>query len=309
MNARPHSDSRLQYVNFNQLRSFHAVAQAMSFTKAAAMLHIGQSTLTVQVRALEEAHGVELFVRSSRGLQLSKLGQALFEITRHIFVLEEQAVGLLRASGDEASGELRVGSVGPFFVMKLLAQYQARYPLIQVSIDSDNSEGVVRKILDSVTDVAITGSRIDEPRLAYRELGAHEILVLVNRHHEWARLEGVRLAQFAGQRVIMREKGSMTRSMFEQSLAAESIGIRVVMEVSRDAVREAVIEGLGVGLVSEAEFQAHEELRALRIVDHPSYTRSYVVCLAARRHLKPITLFADLAESLARTAAARAIVP
>ncbi|MCC7286749.1 MAG: LysR family transcriptional regulator [Burkholderiaceae bacterium] len=279
----------------------------MSFTKAATKLHISQSTLTVQVRALEESYGVELFARTSRGLQLSKLGGALFEVTRQIFILEEQAVELLRASGDEVGGELRVGTVGPFFVMKLLAQYQVRYPAIQVSIDSDNSEGVVRKILDSVTDVAITGSRIDEPRLAYRQLAAHEILVLVNRRHEWARLKGITLAQFEGQRVIMREKGSMTRSAFERTLAARGIAIRQVMEVSRDAMREAVIEGLGVGLAADAEFQPHPDLRALRIRDHPSYTQSYVVCLTSRQYLKPIALFAELAESVARTAAARAI--
>lgn len=307
MKCRVRSENRLQYVNFSQLRSFHAVAQEMSFTKAAGVLNIGQSTLTVQVRALEESYGVELFVRSSRGLQLSKLGHALFEITKPIFILEEQAVGLLRASGDAVGGQLKVGTVGPFFVMKLLAQYQARYPLIQVSIDSDNSEVVVRKILDSITDVAITGSRVDEPRLFYSHLGSHEILAVVNRRHAWARLEGIELADLDGQGVIMREKGSMTRSAFEQTLSEHGVKPRVVMEVSRDAVREAVIEDLGVGLVSEAEFQAHEELRSLRIIDHPSHTQSYVVCLASRRYSKPIALFVELAESIATSASARPV--
>lgn len=303
MKPRSGSERRLQYVNFSQLRSFHAVAQEMSFTKAAGILHIGQSTLTVQVRGLEETYGVELFVRSSRGLQLSKMGEALFEVTKHIFILEEQAVGLLRASGEGIGGQLRVGTVGPFFVMKLLAQYQARYPLVQISIDSDNSEGVVRKVLDSVTDVAITGSLVEEPRLFYRHLGSHEILAFVNRHHAWARLDGIRLSDLDAQGVIMRESGSMTRSAFEHMLKKHGIKPKVVMEVSRDAVREAVVEGLGVGLVSEAEFQVHEDLRALRITDYPSYTQSYVVCLASRRGSKPIALFAKLAESIAKNAA------
>lgn len=307
MKCHSRSENRLQYVNFSQLRSFHAVAQELSFTKAARILNIGQSTLTVQVRALEESYGVELFVRSFRGLKLSKLGRALFEITKHIFILEEQAVGLLRATGDTVGGQLRVGTVGPFFVMKLLAQYQARYPLIQVSIDSDNSEGVVRKILDSITDVAITGSRVDEPRMFYRHLGSHEILAVVNRHHAWAGLEGIELTDLHGQGVIMRENGSMTRSAFEQTLTKHGVKPNVVMEVSRDAVREAVIEGLGIGLVSEAEFQAHDDLRALRVVDYPSHTRSYVVCLESRRYSKPIALFVELAESIAKSTAARAI--
>ena len=68
MNADTEADQPLPFVNFNQLRSFYAVAREMSFTKAAQVLHIGQPTLTVQVRALEERYGVELFLRSARGL-------------------------------------------------------------------------------------------------------------------------------------------------------------------------------------------------------------------------------------------------
>jgi aminoethylphosphonate catabolism LysR family transcriptional regulator len=291
--------SGLQYVNFNQLRSFHAVAQEMSFTKAAGLLHIGQSTLTVQVRALEERYGVELFVRSSRGLQLSTIGKALFEITKPIFIYEEQAVGLLRATGDAIDGHIRVGTVGPFFVMKLLAQYQARYPRVQLSIDSDNSAEVVRKVLDSTNDVAITGIAVDDPRLYSKELGSHEILVFVNRHHPWARQDTIRLSELHDQNMVMREPGSMTRSAFERTLADNGVKPRVVMEVSRDAVREAVIEGLGIGIVSEAEFRVHEDLRALRVVDHPSHTRSYVICQMSRRNSKPIALFLDLAQAIA----------
>ena len=281
----------------------------MSFTKAASILHIGQSTLTVQVRALEEHYGVELFVRSSRGLQLSKIGQALFEITKPIFMYEEQAVGLLRATGDAIDGHLRVGTVGPFFVMKLLAQYQARYPKVQVSIDSDNSAEVVRKVLDSTNDVAITGVEVDDPRLYSRALGAHEILVFVNRHHPWALQDKIELSELHGQNMIMRERGSMTRQAFEDTLKANNVSPRVVMEVSRDAVREAVIEGLGIGIVSETEFRPHEDLRALRVVDHPSHTRSYVICQTSRRNSKPIALFADLAEAIANVAPRSRQVP
>ena len=298
------SGTNLKYVNFNQLRSFHAVAQEMSFTKASALLHIGQSTLTVQVRALEENYGVELFIRSSRGLQLSKLGQALFDITNRIFVLEEQAVSLLSTTGDAITGQLRVGTVGPFFVMKLLAQYQARYPLVEVSIDSDNSEGVVRKIIDTSTDVAITGTKSEDPRLFSKQLGSHEILVFVNRHHSWFGLPSISLADLNGQSMVMREKGSMTRSSFERTLQEHGVKPKAVMEVSRDAVREAVLENLGIGIVSEAEFRRHEDLGALRVADHPSYTQSYVIGLELRRQSKPIALFVELAESLASASAA-----
>jgi aminoethylphosphonate catabolism LysR family transcriptional regulator len=299
MNDELDGERRLPFVNFNQLRSFYAVAQEMSFTKAAKVLHIGQPTLTVQVRALEERYSVELFVRSGRGLALSPTGQALFEIAKQIFLYEEQAVDLLRSTGDAAVGQLRVGTVGPFFVMKLLARYRERHPLVQVRVESDNSDGVIRKILDSVTDVAVTGSVLDDPRLYASHLGSHEIVIFVNRAHPWSQLKSIKLRQLDGQPMILREAGSMTRSAFEATLDAHGIKPNVGMEVPREAVREAVAEGLGIGIVSEPEFRADDNLQVLRISDHPSFTHSYVVCLRSRRFAKPINAFVELAEQQA----------
>ncbi|MGS0897206.1 LysR substrate-binding domain-containing protein [Burkholderia stagnalis] len=290
-------ERRLAFVNFNQLRSFYAVAQEMSFTRAAQVLHIGQPTLTVQVKQLEENYGVELFIRSPRGLQLSDIGKALYALARQVFELEEQAVDLLCCTGDAVSGSLRVGTVGPFFVMKLLARFAQRYPLVQVSIDSDNSDGVLSKILDSTTDVAITGNIIDDARLYSRHLGSHEILVFVNSDHPWAHLDSIKLAQLDGQRMIMRERGSMTRAAFEKELQQHQVVPKIVMEVSRDAVREAVLEGLGIGIVSQAEYRPGDNLHVLRIADHPGFTHSYVVCLRSRRHSRTIDAFVDLAEA------------
>jgi aminoethylphosphonate catabolism LysR family transcriptional regulator len=290
----------LPFVNFNQLRSFYAVAQEMSFTKAAKLLHVGQPTLTVQVRALEERYGIELFLRSARGLQLSTTGEALFVIAKQIFLHEEQAVELLRSTNGEVAGQLRVGTVGPSFVMKLLAQLRQAFPLVQVRLDSDNSEGVMRKILDSVTDVAITGNCGDDPRLYACRLGRHEVQIFVNRQHPWSQLDAVKLRQLDGQPMIMRELGSMTRNTIEATMARHGVRPMTVMDVPREAVREAVLEGLGVGIVSEAEFRPHADLHALRISDYPSFTESHVICLRARRFSRPIAAFLELAEAQAR---------
>lgn len=291
----------LPFVNFNQLRSFYAVAQEMSFTKAAKLLHIGQPTLTVQVRALEERYGVELFLRSSRGLQLSTTGDALFAVARQIFLYEAQAVELLRSVDGEVAGQLRVGTVGPSFVMKLVSQFRQSFPLVQVRLDSDNSQGVMRKILDAVTDVAISGHPGDDPRLYAVRLGTHEVQVFVNREHPWAQFSSVKLGQLDGQPMIMREPGSMTRDAIEATMAEHGVRPTVVMDVPREAVREAVREGLGIGIVSEAEARDHPDLHLLRISDFPSHTQSYVICLRARQFSRPIAAFLDLAETKART--------
>jgi DNA-binding transcriptional LysR family regulator len=114
----------IKYINLNQLRSFFAVAEHRSFTRAARHLNVGQPTITTQVRALEERFGVELFQRLPGKIALSETGDALLTIVRPLFELEAQAVALMEARGGAVVGTLRVGSVGPFFVMRLLAAVQ-----------------------------------------------------------------------------------------------------------------------------------------------------------------------------------------
>nr|WP_137854915.1 LysR substrate-binding domain-containing protein [Aestuariivirga sp. YIM B02566] len=287
---------KLNFVNFSQLRSFYAVGRELSFTRAAEFLNIGQPTLTTQVRALEETYDVKLFLRSPRGLKLTETGEALLVIARQIFSLEEQAVELLSASDGQVSGKLRVGTVGPFFVMKLLANFHENHPLAQVFVESGNSDLIYRRLLDYEVDVAVLGFNYDDPRLEMISLGRHEVIVFVHESHPWSGRDQLELAELDGQRLILREPGSMTRRVFEEALARQRVRPKVVMEISRDAVREAVAAGLGIGIVSETEFVPDSRLQPLRIVDHKAHTEAFAMCLRARRHLRQIDAFMKLAE-------------
>ena len=282
---------KLLFVNFSQLRSFYVVGQELSFTRAAKVLNIGQPTLTVQVRALEKQYNVALFHRSPRGLQFTEAGEALFAVARQIFRLEEEAVEILSTARDELSGKLRVGTVGPSFVMKLLARFSGHYPLVQVSITSDNSDIVLQRILDFSLDVAVVGDPGPDPRLVSLRLGSHEVMLFVNQAHPWAGKHQISLQHLDGQRLIMREPGSMTRRALEDVLSKEGVRPKVVMEVSREAVREAVLEGLGIGIVSEAEIRPDKELRPFRIADHKAFTQSHLICLKSRMNTRAVSAF------------------
>jgi DNA-binding transcriptional LysR family regulator len=155
----------IKYINFNQLRSFFAVAENLSFTRAARSLNVGQPTITTQVKALEEHYGVELFQRLPGKIALSEAGDALLVLARRIFELEDQAVSLLEAQGEAVVGTLRVGSVGPFFVMKLLAAVREAHPNLAISLRTSNSEEILRDVLDGRLDVAVVGDVAADSRL------------------------------------------------------------------------------------------------------------------------------------------------
>ncbi|MCR9136137.1 MAG: LysR substrate-binding domain-containing protein [Alphaproteobacteria bacterium] len=288
---------RLRYVNFNQLRSFYAVALELNFTKAAEWLSIGQPTVTTQVKDLEEAYDVQLFHRSPQGLELTDTGHALLSLARQKFALEDQAHTLLTSTGNSFAGRLHIGTVGPFFVMDLLSEYSERYPLIKVSVESGNSDAIYQRLLNFEVDVAILGQDYQDHKLEAINLGHHEITIIVNRSHAWSGRNNVDLAELDGQRMIYREEGSMTRRALEEKLEAKNIRPNVVMELARDSVVEAVSAGLGAGIIARDELPETSQLKQLQIRDETPFTHSYAVCLKERLAITPIQVFMNLARN------------
>lgn len=283
-------------MNYASLRAFHAVASHGSFTRAAQSLGVTQPTLSAQVKALEETYGVALLDRRGRGIAATSLGEQLLDITRRLFLLEEEADELLSRARDLTAGHLRVAAGGPYYAVPLLAAFGARYPGVHISLSIGNSEEVLDALLHYRADVAVISDLEPDPRLEAIPYAEHRLVVFVPRTHPWARARGIRLRDLEGQPMVLREIGSMTRRLFEQATAKAKIKPRVVMEIeSREAVSEAVAAGLGIGVVSEAEFGHDERLAAVPVTDAAMLTREYVVCLKERRRLRIVSAFLDQA--------------
>src|SRR5689334_4838090 len=120
-------------MNYAQLRAFHAVAVTGSFTSAARQLHVSQPAVTMQVKALEEAHGAELFRRRGRRVERTDLGDALLARTARLFGVEEEIEEMLGAAAGLGGGRLRVGADAPYHVMALLAAFRQRWPEVAIS--------------------------------------------------------------------------------------------------------------------------------------------------------------------------------
>jgi LysR family transcriptional regulator, low CO2-responsive transcriptional regulator len=293
----------LQYVGFNQLRSFHAVAHAGSVTKAAQMLHVSQPTVTIQLRQLESAYGVELFHRTPRGLQLTDVGRSLFALSERIFALEQEAVNLLTDARGALVGELRVAGVGPYFVMRMLSAFSRRYPEIQLSLSLGNSAEVVEGLREYRADVGVVGQPAGHPppgsRLAAVRYSRQRVVLFVHRDHRWASRKGVRIEELAEEPLIVREAGSVSRRALEHALSEAGVQATAGMEVGREGVWEAVAAGLGAGITTDVEFPRDDRLHMLPIVDAAVETDAYVITLSERQEAPLIRAFMSLAAELA----------
>ena len=286
----------LPYVSFNQLRSFHAVAVAGSVTAAAALLHVSQPTVTIQLRQLESHYGVELVRRSPRGVRLSELGEALYSITRQLFALESEAVELLNSAGSTLHGELRVGGVAPYFVMRLLSAFSDSHPSVEVTLQLDNSASIIRKLVDQEIDVGIVGQTALDSRLYALPYSKQDVVLFCRDDHPWAGREGIELSELADQPLVMRETGSTCRLTLERALRERDVVPRVTLEVVREGVREAVVAGFGVGITTETEYVPDRRTHMLRVLDADIFTEAFAVCLRERRTVSVTRAFMETAE-------------
>lgn len=260
------------------------------------MLNITQPTLSGQVKELEERYGTKLFVRHGRRIELTDLGKSAFGITRLMFRYEEEVEQLLQSARALTSGELRVAADSPYIVTPLLAQFQRLYPGIQISIQYGNSEQLMSWLESRRCDIAfLPNIPQGDERLYSIPLVPDRLVVFVSRDHDWADRRTVNIEELVKQRIILREKGSRTRSIFEDAIASAGLVLSDVMEISgREGVREAVAADFGIGVVAENELLSDSRLRALPVNNAELVHAEYVVCLQTMRALRVNDAFLEM---------------
>ena len=288
----------MRYINFNQMRSFHAVATTGSVTDAAKLLNISQPTVTTQLKQLEERYDVELAFRLHRGIRLTPLGEKLHQTTMRIFALEDEALDLFGSANNFKAGDLIVGTVGPHFVMKLITQFSKKFPNIKILLKSGNSESIIDQLLDFKIDIAVVGNIKPHPGLTMRRLSKMSIVLAVSKQHPWYNREQIELEELEGSNLILREAGSETRRVFEAALEKQSVTPNVVMEVDRDTLCEAAIAGLGAGIMSEAEFRPDAGLKIVRIANVNIFSEAFIVCLSERKEKRLVKALLEISESM-----------
>ncbi|WP_293796166.1 LysR substrate-binding domain-containing protein [uncultured Bosea sp.] len=282
-------------MRYTQLRSFHLVASSGGFNAAADAFHISQPTLTAQVGALEEEFGVELFVKRGRRRELSNTGRQLLAITTRLFAEEAEVLAFLSETRELRTGRLSISAVGPFHVTEMLAAFNQAYPEIELAVKLGNSAEVLDDLASYRCDVAVLAYIDEDDRLLTIPYRRHPVAVFVRRDHRFGACDSIRLAELEGEPMIVREQGSTTRRAFEEALAGTGTKPRLVMEIgSREAIREAVIHGLGISYVSEAEFVPDENLKLVRIEGAEVYTYAHVVVLKQRESSRIIKAFLDV---------------
>ena len=290
-------------MNHSQLRAFHAVAREGSFTRASAVLRVSQPTLSGHVRALEDSYDIALFTRGGRGIELTDIGRTLLSVTERYFACEAEAEHLLARAKGLIKGRLRLGADSPHHALPLLAAFGRRYPAVNKVVTFGNSSAIVDDLHRKRIDVGIFPEAKADNRLHIERLKADRLVIIVNRNHPWAQRRGIRLSDLAAETLLMRETGSTTRAVFEATLANQGVSPGDMLEIgSREAVREAVAAGLGIGVISEGEFGHDLRLHKLNVSDARLRVVEYAVCRSGEQDGPAIAAFMELVRETAAAA-------
>lgn len=291
------------------LKAFDATARSGSMSAAARFLGIRQPTISAHIAGLEKRFGVELFLRRGRGVKLTTFGRALHEVSNRIYRAEQQAELLLLSARSQYEGHLKVSAVGPYNMLPMVKRYRALFPKIRLAVSMGDSRQIVEGILDHRDDVGVLLHAVDDERVHCMPYRRQALIVFASVSHPLASLKTMTLSDLEGHEFVLREQGSQTRSVFESGLAAAGVRVRSSVEMgSREAVREAVAQGLGLGVVAQTAFVADSRLVVLPIGDMALSTHVHVICLAERQPAPLIAGFLGVVEELKSNEKTQAVI-
>lgn len=277
----------------SQLRAFHLVAESGSFSAAARQSGLSQPNLSGQVTALEKAYGVRLFDRRGRSVRPTETGRQLHGVTTRLFAVQDEAQALLEGEQTLTRGHLRIAADSAHHVVPIMAALRKRASLT-FALAIDNSAIVLERLLRHEADVAVMAKSVSDPRLHALRLRTDRLVLFVPARHPLARRRSVPLATLRDQELVLRERGSITREVLEQAMAAADIRPSAIVEVqTREGVREAVAAGFGIGAVFASELGDDRRFRPVAVADADLDVAEYAVCLQERRRVALVRAFME----------------
>lgn len=286
-------------MKYIQLRAFHTVAREQSFSAAADALNVTQPAVTLHVQSLEDTYGLKLFNRAKSGAALTHDGRELYKLTARMFADEADIAAFLDGSAALEHGHLSISADGPHVALDIVSEYRARHPGIEVSMSLGNADETFDDVINQRVDAALLANPPANERLLRVPVLRQNMVAVVSKDHPWAARRDIQLADLAGQPVIVRESGSMTRRTLEHALNRKGIRVRPVMELgSREAAREAAAHGLGIGFMQERETVGDGRVRGLVIRDLKGTNLLTLACLKRNAKRRTIQALIDVARDL-----------
>ncbi|MEK6600709.1 MAG: selenium metabolism-associated LysR family transcriptional regulator [Candidatus Binatota bacterium] len=254
-------------LDLRKLELFYWVAELKSFSRAAEHLSLRQPTVSAHVRELEETLGAKILNRVGGGVSPTVLGQLLLEQARALLALRRETLVALDHFQGRVKGELMIGGSnipGEYILPRKLGAFIKKYPEVKPILRIGDSAGIVEAVLDGKVELGFVGFKVGDRRLSFQRIWKDQMVVAVPKGHPWGRLKAIDLKDLGKEGFISREGGSGTlrslRNLLSRKRQEPEKLLHVIMELgSTEAIKEALIAGLGVSILSRTSIRREIE--------------------------------------------------
>ncbi len=281
----------------SQLKAFHFVAKHGGFSRAAEALFLTQPAISEQVRKLEQDHDLLLFQRERKRVTLTPEGEQLYRYTKQYFEIEDQIEDYLSETKAAIDGELRIIADSAHHMTTFLGPFQKKNPKVTITVRSGNTEEILEELRSYNAEIGVVGSLSPGKDMDVLSLGSTEIVAFAAQGVLLASKPTLSLKELSNLPLIFRESGSKTRQKLEDEAKKHGITLKpAIVAEGREAIRELVASGAGIGFVSQAEYGHDDRLRQIKLKGVNLQMGESIIALSQRREVKIIRAFMEFAQ-------------
>jgi DNA-binding transcriptional LysR family regulator len=266
-------------VELRQLRTFQTVARLMNFNRAADALNYAQSTVSAQIKLLEEELGVSLFNRLGKRIVITEAGQKLMRYAQKMIDIEQETLTEI-SNSEILIGSISVRapqSVGTYLLPSVLQQFKRQYPRVGFDISSCALFTLQQELRSGIIDVAfLLAESINAADLTAELVRIEPLVFVSDPNHAITKGVGITFRDLNGQSIFLPKHDCSYKMQFEEILTSENINPSVVMEFnSIEAIKQCVIKGLGITVIPEIAVKdelVQNKLKKIPWLDEPLET-------------------------------------
>lgn len=240
-------------MEIRQLRTFQVVASLLSFSKAAKVLHYAQSSISAQIKALEDDLGVQLFDRLEKKVVLTDAGQKLLQYAKRIVDLtEETRSELTNEKGLTAHFNLRVPeSMSTYRFVPILSQFHDEYPQARITLSNCVYHELKNELSKGVYDLGFlyTDTFLAKD-LQAEMLGMEQLCIVASADHSLAKRKSIKEKDLENEKILLSKTECSYRILFQQLLTEAKVVPKNIMEVNNvSTIKKLVAAGMGITII------------------------------------------------------------
>lgn len=284
-------------MELRQLQYFVKAAETMNFTEAAAAVFITQSTLSQQIKQLEEELGLLLFDRVGKHVRITEAGHIFLIHARKILAAVQKGKQAIAELNSAATGELNLGVSYAFtsLLLPALAPFSTKYPGIKIFITYGNPEDLEKKLRLSELDMILAfHNESDDEDLEMQWLFSSSIVMVVDKNNPLAKLEKINLKDLAALDLVLPGKGFSSREFINELFYKSKITPNIKIELNDvHSLLSLVQSGHWATILNEKALIGWDKVAAVPIIAKGIKRQSYILWQKGVYRKKAAILFID----------------